>query len=310
MGASLMDELEIVRALNELSSKELERTIYRAKALLEKKKQMEAEQEAKEKERQRLEKIEQEKRRQEEIAELQRKLKELQSQSMDEQQEPTKIKGDGFVMYDSASAQAKPSAAPAQSTAPAKPQTPQTLSCPHCHQPNPAGSVFCSNCGQRIAAQPAAPSSSAPVTSPASNARIRYANESMKKWEMLPGENILRNQLDIELIQPIVPGNFKYYMSVTNKRILFSREGAAAANAKMAARMGAGLVGSLIAEGISSAKGGGPKPWLEIPMTAITNCGVQGKKEFFIDAGQTFVLKNHGYEKYLPTFVMRAKQGG
>ena len=94
---------------------------------------------------------------------------------------------------------------------------------------------------------------------------------------------------------------YQYSMEVTNKRILLTRISAVAASAGVAF----GLVGSLARE----AAGAGPKPWLEIPLTAVTNCGLQNKKEFFIMADQTYVLKNKGYEKFLPTLVANAKMG-
>ena len=64
----------------------------------------------------------------------------------------------------------------------------------------------------------------------------------------------------------------------------------------MAARIGGGLVGSLIAEGVKAAIGSGPKPWPEISLNAISNCGVQNKKNF--PSSQTVRM-------YLKTTVMR-----
>lgn len=192
------------------------------------------------------------------------------------------------------------------------------VSCPHCHQMNDTGSVYCANCGQKISApqpQQTAPSKQTPPqpvtprSQATSTAAVRYADESMSKWTMLPGEQNERGKHEIALIQPD-GGKFAYYMEVTNKRILFTRESSGAKNVALAARMGGGLVGSLIAEGIKSAAGAGPKPWLEIPLTAISDCGIQNKKEFFIVADQTYVLKNKGYEKFLPALIMNAKRGG
>lgn len=97
-------------------------------------------------------------------------------------------------------------------------------------------------------------------------------------------------------------------MEITNQRILFYRESTASKNAGMVARMGGGLVGSLIAEGVKAAIGSGPKPWLEIPLAAVSGCGLQNKKEFFIVADQNYVLKNKNYEILLPDLVADAKR--
>ena len=153
-----------------------------------------------------------------------------------------------------------------------------------------------------------------PQTSPApraaaSTAQVRYADESMKKWEMRPGEQSMRGRHEIVMLQPN-GGKFAYHMEVTNQRILFYRESSASKNAGMVARMGGGLVGSLIAEGVKAAAGAGPKPWLEIPLAAVSSCGLQNKKEFFIVADQTYVLKNKNYDTILPNLVAQAKQSG
>lgn len=50
------------------------------------------------------------------------------------------------------------------------------------------------------------------------------------------------------------------------------------------------------------------KPWIEIPLTAVSDCGVQNDKEFFIIADQTYVLKNKGYEKARPNLVAAVKR--
>lgn len=292
---------EILKMLNELKADELDSLIVRANILLEKKRKEEAEQALLEKERLRQEKIEQEKRRQREIAELQRKLQELQSQKPDI---PEPVNGDNFVMREPAApVQPKPAPAAPQPQ-PVQPRPAQTL-CPHCGQPNAAGSTFCSNCGQRMTAPKAVPQPQAS----ASTAQVRYADESMKKWEMRPGEQSMRGRHEIVMLQPN-GGKFAYHMEVTNQRILFYRESSASKNAGMVARMGGGLVGSLIAEGMKAATGAGPKPWLEIPLAAVSSCGLQNKKEFFIAADQTYVLKNKNYDILLPNLVAQAKAKG
>lgn len=297
---------EILKMLNELKADELDSLIVRAKILLEKKRKEEAEQALLEKERLRQEKIEQEKRRQREIAELQRKLQELQSQKPDI---PEPVNGDNFVMREPAApVQPKPAPAAPQPQ-PVQPRPAQTL-CPHCGQSNAAGSMFCANCGQKMSAtyQPAPQSQPAPQPQ-AVVAQVRYADESMKKWEMRPGEQNMRNRHEIVMLQPN-GGKFAYHMEITNQRILFYRESAASKNAGMVARMGGGLVGSLIAEGVKAAAGAGPKPWLEIPLAAVSSCGLQNKKEFFIVADQTYVLKNKNYDTILPNLVAQAKAKG
>ena len=295
---------EILKMLNELKADELDKVIVRANILLEKKRKEEAEQELLEKERLRQEMILREKKRQQEIAELQRKLLELQSQKTEI---PEAVKGDGFVMREPA-APAQPKAAPVPpvSTPTSVQSKPAQMYCPHCGRPNPAGSQFCSNCGQRMNV----PHASATPTRAPSNpgvSQVRYADESMKKWEMRPGEQSVRGRHEIVLLQPN-GGKFAYHMEVTNQRILFYRESAASKNAGMVARMGGGLVGSIIAEGVKAASGSGPRPWLEIPLVAVSRCGVQNKKEFFIEADQTYVLKNKNYEMFLPDMVMKAKR--
>ena len=194
-----------------------------------------------------------------------------------------------------------------------KTSTESKIQCPHCHTYNEPGSVYCSSCGQNMkTSAPVTPQKPATPPQPAtpsqsSAAQVRYADESMKKWEKLPEEYTLRVSHEIQMLQPN-GGKFAYYMEVTNQRILFTRESSGAKNAALAARMGGGLVGSLIAEGVKSAAGAGPKPWLEIPLMAVTNCGLQSKKEFFFVADQTYVLKNHSYEKFLPDLIANAKR--
>lgn len=220
---------EILRMLNELKADELDKVIMRANILLEKKRKEEAEQELLEKERLRQEMLLREKKRQQEIAELQRKLLELQSQKTEI---PEAVKGDGFVMREPA-APAQPKAAPVPPVSTPTPvqSKPVQMYCPHCGRPNPAGSQFCSNCGQRMNV----PHASATPTRAPSNpgvSQVRYADESMKKWEMRPGEQSVRGRHEIVLLQPN-GGKFAYHMEVTNQRILFYRESAASKNAGM-----------------------------------------------------------------------------
>ncbi|MBE5802829.1 MAG: hypothetical protein E7319_11175 [Clostridiales bacterium] len=310
---------EILKMLNELSADDLESVITRAHIILEKKRKEEAEKALLEKERLRQERLEQEKMRQQEIAELQRKLKELQSQSA-AVVEP--VKGDDFVMFDSVPAANKaPSySAPVTQPAPAKAAPAQsnpasTITCPYCHKLNIAGSMFCEKCGKRLSqsAQPAAPKQTAPQSAPAyqqnwTTTVVRHEDGTMKKWEMLPGESIVQKYPEIQFIQPAMERKYVYSMQVTNKRILLSREGSFSAGMHTAGAMGGGLLGGLIMDGIKAATGAGPKPWMEIPLTAIRNCGVQNKKEFFIEADQTYVLRNKNYENVLPALVANAKK--
>lgn len=286
---------EILKMLNTLKADELDDLIVRANILLEKKRKEEAEQELLDKERLRRERIEQEKKRQQEIAELQRKLQQLQSQKPNI---PESVNGAGFVMREpDAPAQSKPAAS-------VQPK-PEQMHCPHCGKPNAAGSHFCASCGRGMTAAGSAPATAAP--SGANASQVRYADEGMKAWTLRPGEQSLRNRHEIVLLQP-TGGKFAYYMQITNQRILFDRESAASKNAGMVARMGGGLVGSLIAEGVKAASGTGSKPWLEIPLSAVSSCGLQNKKEFFITADQTYVLKNKRYENLLPDLVANAKR--
>lgn len=325
---------EILKMLNALTADELDSVLMRGGIMLEKKRKEEAEAAAREKERQRLEKIEQEKKRLEEIAALQRKLQELQSQKIVIPDEPGKTTGDNFVMYDKPAAQPKPAPAQqapqmaacphckamniagsmfcancGQSMSKPQPAQPARVSCPHCHALNEASSVFCSNCGQKMTAKPPVAPPPKPVTPVQTTAaQVRYADESMKKWEMLPGEETKRKNHPITLLQPDGGRKFSYYMEVTNKRILLTREGNFSKNMGLAGALGGGLVGGLLMEGVKAAAGAGPKPWLEIPLAAISNCGLQGKKEFFIVADQTYVLKNSNYEILLPDLIANAKR--
>ena len=295
---------EILRMLNELKADELDKVIMRANILLETKRKEEAEQALLEKERLRQEKIEQERNRQREIAELQRKLQELQSQKPDI---PEPVEGNGFVMREPA-APVQPKAAtvpPVSTPTPVQPK-PAQMYCPHCGGPNPAGSQFCSNCGQRMNV-PRSSATPTPAPSSVGLSQVRYADESMKKWEMRPGEQSVRGRHEIVLLQPN-GGKYAYHMEVTNQRILFYRESAASKNVGMVARMGGGLVGSIIAEGVKAASGAGPKPWLEIPLAAVSGCGLQNKKEFFIVADQTYVLRNKNYDMFLPDMVANARR--
>ncbi len=299
---------EILKMLNALSADELDRVIMRATIMLEKKRKEEAERARLEEERQRQERIEQERRRQEEIAALQRKLKELQSQRVSVPEDPDEVRGDNFVMRESGSGKDSASRPAAQ---PASAQSANMISCPYCHQMNAADSQFCSNCGQRIVRQSQPAAQPQPVPRPApqpqpvpqprgNSSQVRFADESMKEWQMLPGETSVRPRHEIQILQPKLGRKFAYYMEVTDKRILLTRESAAAANAGVAF----GLAGALVKE-LAHA---GPKPWLEVPLSAITNCGLLNKKEFFIEADQTYVFKNKGYEKYLPGLIANAKR--
>ena len=133
------------------------------------------------------------------------------------------------------------------------------------------------------------------------------ANASASAASYAPQHQTARGRHEIVLLQPD-GGKFAYHMEVTNQRILFYRESAASKNAGMVARMGGGLVGAIIAEGVKAASGSGPKPWLEIPLAAVSHCGVQNKKEFFIVADQTYVLRNKSYDNLLPDMVANAKK--
>lgn len=290
---------ELLKLLNTLTADELENVIRCAGIMMEKKRQEEAAEALREQERLRQEKIEQEKRRQEEIAELQRRLLELQSQQSAVAETPA----------------VKPAPAP---VVPEK-QNVDLVNCPHCGLMNLANKEFCANCGQKMVSRfqpepkpvpqpaPAPVPQPAPAPAPAPVPQVRYADEDMKDWLMAPGEEIERRSQEIEFLQPKFEGKFAYHMEVTNKRILISRETSASRNATIAARMGGGLLGSLIAEGVKSATGAGPKPWMEIPLTAVVNCGLQNRKEFFIEADKTYVLVNNGIDKFLPNLVANAK---
>lgn len=64
------------------------------------------------------------------------------------------------------------------------------------------------------------------------------------------------------------------------------------------------------AEGVKAAAGADSKPWLEIPLAAVSSCDLQNKKEFFIAADQTYVLKNKNYDTLLLNLVAQAKVKG
>ena len=157
-------------------------------------------------------------------------------------------------------------------------------------------------------AAPAQPKA-APVQPQAGCAEVRYADESMTKWEMLPGEKSVRGRHVIIIMQPVVDKKYTYSMEVTNRRILISRESSGSRNAGFVLRMGGGLLGSLFAEGVKAAVGAGNKPYLEIPLAAVSSCGAYGKGEFHITADQTYVLADDNYEKLLPELVCAAKAG-
>lgn len=338
---------EILKMLNALSADELDSVIMRATIILEKKRKEEEEAAQREKERKRQELLEQEKRRQAEIAELQRKLRELQNQKVNIPEESGKTLGDNFVMYDAPKPTNRnnaPAAKPASTQPQAEPKA-SKISCPHCRTMNAAGSVFCEACGKKLTAPKVDPKSqTAPrpsgVTCPncrhlnkpgsmfcencgrkivggqtPQNAtprsgieQVRYADDAMKKWEMGPGEKTVRGRHEIDMLKP-KGGKYAYYMEVTNRRILLTRESKGAKNASVAAGISGGLVGALLAESIKSASGSGPRPWLEIPLTAVSNCGIQNQKDYFIIADQTYVFKNNSYEKILPDLVAKAKNG-
>lgn len=299
---------EVLKMLNALTADELDSVIMRANIMLEKKRKEEAEEALREKERQRQERIAQEKKRQQEIAELQRKLQELQNQKIDVPDEP--VRGSDFVMYE-VDRPAVNAYAPSVAAKTASPQTapvpkqsqPSRISCPHCHTLNDSGSAFCANCGQRMDSKPHA--QPAPKAQPVqrSGADVRYFAESEKEWQLLPGEkSISVFRQDVQLVQPEPSPKMAYTMQVTNRRIVIEYIGAFAKNAGLAA----GLAGELI----RNAAGKGYKPWVEIPMDAITHCGVNGQNQFVIEAGETFIFKNKGYVKKLADVIAQAKAGG
>ncbi|MBQ3079467.1 MAG: hypothetical protein IJC48_05630 [Clostridia bacterium] len=334
---------EILKLLNALTADELDGVITRAKLIYEKKRKEEAEQAILERERKRLELIEQEKKRQEEILELQRKIKELQSQSVSIPEPVEIIKEESFAAHSSAeSAESVQIPVPAPAAAPVAPpaasvvinpptqpeekpsQSAAAVSCPYCSQLNPADSLYCLNCGQKIqqktspAIKPSeAPKSSAPHIAPQSTpqpapapqapqkpgAEVRYVDTLIKEWTMLPGEKIVKGNHDITLIKPEPTDKMIYILTITNQRLLFSRESTASRNLKRGAAAGAGLLGSLIANRVTE----GPKPWLEIPLSAIKDCGLSGRKEYFIEANTIYLLKDKGYDRILPMLIKQAK---
>ena len=153
-----------------------------------------------------------------------------------------------------------------------------------------------------------APEAPKPAPQPApqqeTGAQVKYADESMEMWVLLPGEKEILDSLDVEFSMPALDKDMAYVMTVTNQRILLSRQSAAAHRAKRNAGIGFGLIGSLITSSIV----GKPKPWLEIPLTAVTNCGPMGKKEFFFEADQTYIFANNVVAKRLPDLVAQAKK--
>ncbi len=301
---------EILKILNELCADELENVIMRANIILEKKRKEEsAAQALREKERQR----------QEEIAELQRKLAELQGQSASVPGESNAAKG-SVSMPETAKPNNPPTPTVAASATPSStPQQQQYTACPHCNHNNKPDSLFCVKCGQKItidspqpvrsAPSPSVPSSVStavqptvrnPIQPAANAAQVRIYDGNLKNWELLPGETSQRRNHDIKIITPKLNGKYLYSMEVTDKRILISRISAVAASAGVAF----GVVGALARE----LSGAGVKPWIEIPLIAIKNCGLKDKKEFFIEADQTYVLKNKNYETLIPALVTAAKQ--
>lgn len=212
----------------------------------------------------------------------------------------------------------------------------RVITCPHCQKWTDTRVAYCVHCNKSVSATasrptvqtvtppkpvPTARTATLPKPAPvartvtqskpapqASTAQVRYADESMKKWTMLPGEKSVRGRHVVGLLQP-EGGKFTYSMEVTNQRLLLWRESNKSSNFGYVARMGGGLLGSLIAEGAKAAMGAGPKPWLEIPLAAVSSCGLRNKGEFYITADQTYVLQNLGkYEKYLPDLVANAKK--
>jgi len=227
--------------------------------------------------------LEQEKKRQQEIEALERKLQEL-----------------------------KGTPVPAPKAAPVSARASQVV-CPHCKEMNAADSIFCSACGQRIAAatpapapmpRPAAPAAAAPAFAPtpkSTSGKVFFPNGTLNKWEALPDETSVRTPHEVTLIQPEKTGKYYYSMEVTNKRLLISRQHVAARGTSTAF----GMLGSLVTD----LAGGGYKPWAEIPLTAIRSCGLRDRKEFVIEADVTFVLKNKKYDEFLPALVNKAKSG-
>lgn len=133
---------------------------------------------------------------------------------------------------------------------------------------------------------------------------------------MLPGEKTVKASHVIGLLKP-EGGKFTYSMMVTDQRLLFWRESSskkAGAAARIAGAtviaLGGGLLGPLVAAGTRAALSEDPKPWVEIPLTAISSCGLHaGTGEFYITADQTYVILNTDkYEKYIPELVEKAKK--
>ena len=270
----------ILSLMEKLTAQDLETLLLRGKEMLDKKKAEEAALLKAERERQ--EKLEMEKKRLQEIARLQEKLKELQSQGA---YVPDDVRGANFVMRETASDKTS--------------QPVNTLTCPHCNSLNPAGSAYCIGCGKLIASSPAPSVSSkpapAPQPQPMTAASVRYADETMKKWLYLPGEKVEMSSHQVHFTEPDMGKKYSYSMEVTNKRILFTRIGAAAAHVGVAF----GLVGTLARDLTNN----GPKPWLEIPFEAIKNYGMIDKKEFFIEADRTYVLKDKNYNRLFSRLI-------
>ena len=211
-----------------------------------------------ERERQRQELLEKETRRLEETEALTQKLQELQNQKVEIPEELTKPSDINFILLDTPKVDdyvntieitlvpevsqtikmipnphchimshddslfcihcgQKISKPQVDSQPPVAP-TPSQIYCPYCHQQNPAGSTFCTNCGKSMIKPAHASALKANIP------QVRYANESMKKWELNPYENVLHSRHEISLLQRD-GGKFAYYMEVTNQRLLFTREG-------------------------------------------------------------------------------------
>lgn len=307
---------EILQQLNNLTAGELDYVMIRANIILEKKRKEEAEQARLERERQereererlereRQEKLNQERLRQKKIEELQQQLRELQGQ----QTHASVVTTTATKPVSTAPTRTVTIKSTANPTTTHSSQSAQALYCPYCGQKNTVGVRFCGGCGKEIAPSTATKVVQKPSTSASQpRGQVRYVDDSVKQWVLEEGEKSVSKCREIALLQPDAGKKQTVYMEITNKRILLTRQNTTSKNAALVARMGGGLVGGLIAEGIQSATGGDPKPWIEIPLTAVSDCGVQNNKEFFFMADQKYVLKNKGYEKILPDLLMQVRR--
>lgn len=190
---------------------------------------------------------------------------------------------------------------------PAAPQPPRQVLCPHCRQPVAATDVFCGNCGKRIDQPPQANPQPKPAQPVQAAGQVRYVDGTMKEWNKIPGENPIRNCHEIKLLDPEPDKKYAYYMEITDKRILLSRQSAKAKNARNAIGIGGGLIGSLIAEAAMGDKMA-ILPWVEIPLSAVTRYGMRDKKEFYFQADRNYVMKDHKYEAALDQLIPGAKR--